>query len=98
MAGECAAVQSSAADGYSHHVSGAGRPWTLGTASLQDRIRSRFGLKATPVGVQMIGTMIPSEACFAKPSATQKDEFEFPAPDVCIQKSNVADSPASQTN
>jgi hypothetical protein len=46
----------------------------------------------------MIGTMIPSEACFAKPSATQKDEFGFPAPDVCIQKSNVADSPASQTN
>lgn len=63
--------------------------WTLGTASLQDRIRSRFGLKATSVGVQMIGTMIPSAACFAKPSATQKDEFGFPALDVCIRYSDA---------
>jgi choline dehydrogenase-like flavoprotein len=63
--------------------------WTLGTASLKDRIRSRFGLQATIVGVQMIGTMIPSEMCFAKPSATQKDEFGLPSLDVRIHYSET---------
>ncbi len=62
--------------------------WTLGTASTQDRIGSRFGLKGTAVGVQMLGTMIPSESCVAKPSATQKDEFGLPALDVCIRYSD----------
>jgi choline dehydrogenase-like flavoprotein len=61
--------------------------WTLGTASVLDRIRSRFRLKGTEVGVQMIGTMVPSEACFAKPAATIKDEFGLPALDVCIRYS-----------
>jgi choline dehydrogenase-like flavoprotein len=63
--------------------------WTLGTATMQDRIRSRFGLKGTAVGVQMIGTMIPSEACVAKPSTTKKDEFGLPALDVCIRYSDA---------
>ena len=63
--------------------------WTLGTASMQDRIRSRFGLKGTAVGVQIIGTMIPSESCVAKPSTTEKDEFGFPALDVCIRYSDA---------
>jgi choline dehydrogenase-like flavoprotein len=61
--------------------------WTLGTTNVQDHIRSRFGLKGTAVGVQVIGTMIPSETCFAKPSSTQKDEFGLPALDVCIRYS-----------
>lgn len=59
--------------------------WTLGTASLLDRIRSRFGSKSTAVGVQMIGTVVPSETCVAKPSTTVKDEFGLPALDVCIR-------------
>ncbi len=63
--------------------------WTLGTASTQDRIRSRFGLKGTGVGVQMLGTMIPSESCIARPSTTQKDEFGLPALDVCIRYSDA---------
>lgn len=63
--------------------------WTLGTASVPDRIRSRFGLKGTAVGVQIIGTMIPSESCVAKPSATKKDEFGLPALDVCIRYSDA---------
>jgi choline dehydrogenase-like flavoprotein len=58
--------------------------WTLGTASVQDRIRSRFGLKGTAVGVQLLGTMIPREACVARPSSTEKDEFGYPALDVSI--------------
>jgi choline dehydrogenase-like flavoprotein len=63
--------------------------WTLGTASVQDRIRSRFGLKGTAVGVQIIGTMIPSESCVATPSSTKKDEFGLPALDVCIRYSDA---------
>ncbi len=61
--------------------------WTLGTASMQDKVRSRFGLKGTVVGVQVIGTMIPTEACVAQPSTTRKDEFGLPALDVTIQYS-----------
>ncbi len=61
--------------------------WTLGTATTKDRIRSRFGLKGTAVGVQIIGTMIPSESCFAKPSTTKTDEFGLPALEVCIRYS-----------
>jgi choline dehydrogenase-like flavoprotein len=63
--------------------------WTLGIASVKDRIRSRFGMKGTSVGVQMLGTMVPSEACLAKPSATKKDEFGLPALDVCIRYSDA---------
>jgi choline dehydrogenase-like flavoprotein len=63
--------------------------WTLGSASVQDRIRSRFGLKGTEVGVQMIGTMVPSETCIASPSATAKDEFGLPVLDVCIRYSDA---------
>jgi choline dehydrogenase-like flavoprotein len=63
--------------------------WTLGTASTQDRIRSRFGLKGTAVGVQILGTMIPSEGCVASPSKTTKDEFGLPALDVCIRFSDT---------
>jgi len=63
--------------------------WTFGTASTADRIRSRFGGKATSVGVQMIGTMIPTAGCYAKPSASQKDEFGYPALDVHIHYSDA---------
>jgi choline dehydrogenase-like flavoprotein len=63
--------------------------WTLGTASTRDAMRSRFGLKGTAVGVQVLGTMIPSEACVAQPSPTKKDEFGFPALDVNIRYSDA---------
>ena len=59
--------------------------WTLGVASTTDRIRSRFGLQGSVIGVQMIGTMIPTEDCVARPSGTKKDEFGLPALDVCIR-------------
>jgi choline dehydrogenase-like flavoprotein len=61
--------------------------WTLGTASTRDRILSRIGLKGTAVGVQILGTMIPSAECVAKPSTSKKDEFGLPALDVCIHYS-----------
>ncbi len=59
--------------------------WTLGVTSDKDRILSRLALKGKSVGVQMIGTMIPTESCHAKPSATRKDEFGLPALEVCIR-------------
>lgn len=62
---------------------------TLGTSGLSDRIRSRFGLDGAVVGVQVLGTMIPSEACVAKPSTSQKDQFGFPKLDVCIRYSDT---------
>jgi choline dehydrogenase-like flavoprotein len=58
--------------------------WMLGLTSTRDRIRSRLGMKGVAVGVQIIGTMIPSASCHAKPSTTHKDEFGLPALDVCI--------------
>jgi choline dehydrogenase-like flavoprotein len=63
--------------------------WTLGTANAQDKIRSRFGLQGKAVSVQVLGTMIPSESCVAKPSTTKKDEFGLPALDVCIRYSEA---------
>jgi choline dehydrogenase-like flavoprotein len=63
--------------------------WTLGLTNLRDRIRSRFGLQGAEVGVQVIGTMIPSADCHAKPSATSKDEFGYPALEVCIRYSDA---------
>jgi choline dehydrogenase-like flavoprotein len=58
--------------------------WTLATANVLDKIRSRFGLQGNAVSVQLIGTMIPRDSCVAKPSPSQKDEFGLPALDVCI--------------
>lgn len=59
--------------------------WTLGVASVRDRILSRFNVKGTGVGVQLIGTMIPTESNHALPSATRKDEFGLPVLEVCIR-------------
>jgi choline dehydrogenase-like flavoprotein len=59
--------------------------WTLGVTSAMDRIRSRFGMKGTSIGVQMIGTMVPTEDSMARPSPDKKDEFGLPALDVCIR-------------
>jgi choline dehydrogenase-like flavoprotein len=56
--------------------------WTLGTATLQDRLRSRFGMKGTLCGVQIIGTVIPVASNFVGPSSSQKDEFGLPALDI----------------
>jgi len=62
--------------------------WTLGVVGTMDRVKSRFGLKGTTVGVQVLGTMIPSETCAAKPSTTAKDEFGLPVLEVCMRYSD----------
>jgi len=59
--------------------------WTLGVTNVRDRVRSRFGLKGTAVGVQVFGTMIPSDAHFVRPSSTVKDEFGLPGLEICIR-------------
>ena len=58
--------------------------WTLGVVTTKDKIRSRFGKKGMAVGVQVFGTMIPSEKYYARPTDTKKDEFGLPLLDLHI--------------
>ena len=58
--------------------------WTIGVVGTQDTIRSRFGLRGTSVGVQLFGTMIPSERHHVRPAHGRKDEFGLPAMDIDI--------------
>ncbi len=64
--------------------------WTVGVASTGDRIRSRFGLKGTAVGVQVFGTVVPDDTNFVKLSATRRDEFGRPEVDVRMQFDQAA--------
>lgn len=58
--------------------------WTVGVVGTVDTIRSRFGLRGTAVGVQLLGTMIPhAEHCVAL-APDRKDEFGWPAVDIAI--------------
>ena len=59
--------------------------WTMGVVTTKDKIRSRFGQKGTAVGVQVFGTMIPSEAYYARPTDAKKDEFGLPVLDLHIR-------------
>ncbi len=58
--------------------------WTLGLVGFKDKIRSRFGGKGKTVGVQVFGTMIPSEQYYAKPTDVKKDAFGLPLLDLHI--------------
>jgi choline dehydrogenase-like flavoprotein len=59
--------------------------WTLGVAALKDKILSRFGVKGHTVGVQIFGTMVPSEAHYVRPARDKKDEFGLPILEICIR-------------
>ncbi len=59
--------------------------WTLGVVSTKDKILSRFAQKGRSIGVQVFGTMIPSEQHYAQPTETKKDEFGLPLLDLCIR-------------
>lgn len=59
--------------------------WTLGVVTTKDKILSRFGGKGQSVGVQVFGTMIPSEKYFAQPTDARKDEFGLPLLELCIR-------------
>lgn len=58
--------------------------WTLGVVGTADKIRSRLRLKSSAVGVQIFGTMIPTETHHVKPAAEKRDAFGQPSLDVCI--------------
>jgi choline dehydrogenase-like flavoprotein len=62
-----------------------GTSWTLGVVTTKDKILSRFGRKGHAIGVQIFGTMIPSEQHYAKPTDKKKDEFGLPLLDLCIR-------------
>ena len=47
--------------------------WTLGLTSTKDKIFSRFHAKSHAVGVQVFGTMIPSEQHFVQLASTGTD-------------------------
>ncbi|HXG23831.1 MAG TPA: GMC family oxidoreductase [Chthonomonadales bacterium] len=58
--------------------------WTLGVVSTMDKILSRFSCKGRSIGVQVFGTMIPSERHYVKPADTRKDEFGLPLLEIHI--------------
>ena len=59
--------------------------WTLGVVTTKDKIRSRLGQKGTAVGVQVFGTMVPSEKYYARPTDAKQDEFGLPVLDLHIR-------------
>jgi choline dehydrogenase-like flavoprotein len=59
--------------------------WTLGLVGIKDKIRSRMGGKGQTVGVQVFGTMVPTEEHFAQPTDAKKDTFGLPLLDLCIR-------------
>lgn len=59
--------------------------WTLGVVSLRDKIWSRFGGRSRTVGVQVFGTMIPSEEHYVRPADQKKDAFGLPLLEICIR-------------
>ncbi len=59
--------------------------WTMGVVSTKDKILSRFNRKGHSVGIQVFGTMIPSERHFVKPVDEKKDEFGTPLLEICIR-------------
>jgi choline dehydrogenase-like flavoprotein len=52
--------------------------WTMGTVTLRDRMLSRVPLKGNSIGVQVFGTMIPTEQCFVAVADKRMDEFGLP--------------------
>ena len=65
-----------------------GTSWTLGVVTVKDKIMSRFSLKGTSVGVQVFGTMVPTENQLVKLAREKKDEFGQPILDICVQYTN----------
>lgn len=56
--------------------------WTIGLASDKEKIRSLVPGKCHAVGVQVFGSMIPTERHFVRPHPTLKDEFGLPQLDI----------------
>ncbi len=59
--------------------------WTLGHASQRDKLLSLTPLKTRSVGVQVFGSMIPTEKHFVGPSPAGRDEFGLPRLEIHIE-------------
>nr|WP_309690060.1 GMC family oxidoreductase [Armatimonas sp.] len=57
---------------------------TLGAASVLERVLSHTPLPGRKIGVQIMGSMVPTEDNFALPDREKKDDFGMPAIRVCI--------------
>lgn len=56
--------------------------WTIGLASEAEKVRSLLPGKTHSLGVQVFGSMIPSEQFFVRPHPTLKDAFGLPAMEI----------------
>jgi choline dehydrogenase-like flavoprotein len=52
--------------------------WTIGLASEKEKLRSLLPGRARALGVQVFGSMIPSEEFYVRPHPTETDEFGLP--------------------
>ncbi len=52
--------------------------WTIGLSSEREKVRSLFPGQAQSLGIQVFGSMIPSERFYVRPHPTQTDEFGLP--------------------
>jgi choline dehydrogenase-like flavoprotein len=59
--------------------------WTIGLASPREKVLSLFPGRTSALGVQVLGTMIPSERFYVRPHASQKDEFGLPQLEIYIE-------------
>jgi choline dehydrogenase-like flavoprotein len=58
--------------------------WTLGHARMRDRIVALTPIRTTTIGVQVFGSMVPTDQNYVKPSETETDEFGLPKLEIKI--------------
>ena len=58
--------------------------WTIGNASVRDKLLAFTPLKAEVFGVQVFGTMVPTEKSFVRQSPYRQDELGLPQLEICI--------------
>lgn len=63
--------------------------WTLGLGSVNDKVKSRLGLKGDTVGVQVFGSMVPKKDYGVRSNAAKCDAFGLPVLDICIRYDDV---------
>jgi choline dehydrogenase-like flavoprotein len=67
--------------------------WTIGLAYEDEKVRSLLPGQTRALGVQVFGSMIPSERYWVRPHPTLRDRFGQPAMDIHLQfEPNVLDN------
>jgi hypothetical protein len=59
--------------------------WTLGVTSAREKVLSLVPGKTTSIGVQVFGSMIPSERFYVRPHPSRKDEFGLPQLEIHLE-------------